>query len=165
MRRPWNRITQPVYSLVTHSPDKHWNANICTYVTPVSMDPKHYVLALDPKSHTYENFASSGQGILQMLSKKNLDHVEVLGKKTGKKIDKFEHFKSKLTEVETNIFILQDLIGYLVIENIKKLDPHGGDHALFLVQVSHFKNFNPELQPLNLQDLIEAGLILQPRHR
>lgn len=69
MQRPWNKVPQVVYSLSTISTEKKNNMNICTYVVPISMKPKKYMIALDPNSKTYDNFCKDGEGVLQILSK------------------------------------------------------------------------------------------------
>ena len=45
MKRPWNIISPPVYSLVTYDEEGKVNMNICTYVSAVSMKPKMYSIA------------------------------------------------------------------------------------------------------------------------
>ena len=40
MKRPWNIIDSPIYSLQSVDEEGKINMNICTYVTAVSMKPK-----------------------------------------------------------------------------------------------------------------------------
>ena len=46
MRRPWNRVDLPVYSVSSRLNDQH-NMHICTYVSAVSMEPKRYMVRRD----------------------------------------------------------------------------------------------------------------------
>ena len=46
MRRPWNIINLPIYSLQTVDSNGKLNMNICTYVSVVSMKPKIYSIAI-----------------------------------------------------------------------------------------------------------------------
>ena len=55
MKRPWNIISPPVYSLVTYDEHGKVNMNICTYVSAVSMKPKMYSIAIDYTTKTYKN--------------------------------------------------------------------------------------------------------------
>jgi len=68
MQRPWNKANEVIYSLVTKDQDKNQNMNICTYVVPISMKPKKYMIALDPTTKTYQNFLHSDHAVLQILS-------------------------------------------------------------------------------------------------
>jgi flavin reductase (DIM6/NTAB) family NADH-FMN oxidoreductase RutF len=162
MHRPWNRVTTPVYSLVTFDDAQVWNANICTYVTGISMEPKHFLIALDPKSRTFANFKKSGHGYLQVLSEKNLPQVEFLGKKSGTKISKYEALKPVLKAYQKKVELLPHILGFMRIETVKALGVAEGDHELFVVAIKASHNLSSE-SPLHLQHLIEAGLILRPR--
>ena len=53
MKRPWNIIDLPVYSLLSNDMNGNINMNICTYVSAVSMKPKIYSIAIDFKTKTY----------------------------------------------------------------------------------------------------------------
>ena len=43
--KPWNRVDGPIYSLSTAAHGKG-NLNICSYVTPISMKPKRYIVGV-----------------------------------------------------------------------------------------------------------------------
>ena len=70
MRRPWNIINLPIYSLQTVDKDGKLNMNICTYVSVVSMKPKIYSIAVYYGTKTFENLENSDYVVLQILSKK-----------------------------------------------------------------------------------------------
>ena len=60
MKRPWNIIDSPIYSLQTVDEKGKINMNICTYVTAVSMKPKIYAIAIDYNTLTYKNVKKRG---------------------------------------------------------------------------------------------------------
>ena len=162
MPRPWNRVTTPVYSLITFDANQTWNANICTYVVGISMEPKHFLIALDPKSKTFENFKAAGVGYLQVLSEKNLDQIEFLGKKSGHKTPKYEALKPVLQNFKNEVELLPNILGFMKVGTVKSLGLAEGDHELFVVAITKSHNLTQE-EPLNLQHLITAGIILRPR--
>ena len=88
MKRPWNIIDSPIYSLQTVDRNGKINMNICTYVTAVSMKPKIYAIAIDYNTLTYKNVKNSNQFVLQLLSKNQIELVKKFGKKSGYKFNK-----------------------------------------------------------------------------
>jgi flavin reductase (DIM6/NTAB) family NADH-FMN oxidoreductase RutF len=106
MRKPWNLPSYPVYSLITESAEEKnpqmeilkespRNMNIMTYVIPVSMSPKHYIIALYRDTQSLANWQVSHRGILQILSGEHASLVRVLGKKSGKSYDKMAYLRKK----------------------------------------------------------------------
>ena len=158
MKRPWNIIDLPVYSLLSNDINGNINMNICTYVSAVSMKPKIYSIAIDFKTKTYDNLIASDRVVLQLLSKKNISLVRTLGKKSGKKIDKNNYLKKKKLfnwkgyEVLENVCALVELVK---IEEIKI----NGDHHIFLFDTVSYKSFSDK-DILTTKDLIEKKIIL-----
>lgn len=66
-----------------------------TYVIPVSMHPKHYILAIYHDTQTLENWSHTQRGILQILSPDQYSLVRILGKKSGKSYDKRAYLDKK----------------------------------------------------------------------
>jgi flavin reductase (DIM6/NTAB) family NADH-FMN oxidoreductase RutF len=64
-------------------------------VIPVSMNPKHYIIALYHDTQSLENWQSSHRGVLQILSPTHSSLVRVLGKKSGKTYDKMVYLSKK----------------------------------------------------------------------
>lgn len=158
MRRAWNIVNIPVYSLAGYVEDKI-NMNICTYVTPVSMKPKQYMIALDPKTATYEAMLQSDIAVLQLLSKHQIELVRTLGKKSAKNYDKEAYLRKKklLTEWES-YSVLDQSAAFIKLKKKERIDLNG-DHELFFFDVMKSKtNFEDNI--LMFQDLIEAGIIL-----
>jgi flavin reductase (DIM6/NTAB) family NADH-FMN oxidoreductase RutF len=71
------------------------NMNIMTYVIPVSISPKHYIIALYHDTQSLSNWQSSHRGILQILAPDHSSLVRVLGKKSGKSYDKMKYLSKK----------------------------------------------------------------------
>lgn len=69
--------------------------NIMTYVIPVSMKPKHYIIAIYDDTRSLENWQSTHRGILQILAPSHAPLVRVLGKKSGKVYDKMAYLTKK----------------------------------------------------------------------
>ena len=95
MRKPWNLPSYPVYSLITLDNMGKKNMNIMTYVIPVSMQPKHYIIALYENTLSLSNWEYTHSGILQILSHDQSYLVRVLGKKSGKIYDKMAYLTKK----------------------------------------------------------------------
>ena len=158
LKRPWNIVNIPVYSLATYVDDQV-NMNICTYVTAVSMKPKLFMVAIDYSTKTYENLEKGCECVLQILHQNHQSLVSLLGKKSGKQIKKAEKLISKDFLTKWNgREVLAGACGYLEIE-MRGRKNVGGDHELFWFEVIKSKT-NSENNILMLQDLIEAGIIL-----
>ena len=158
MKRPWNIINSPVYSLATYQQDKV-NMNICTYVMAVSMKPKMYAIAIDYDTATYQNLKDTKTCILQILSEQQIDLVKPLGKKSGLKTDKSAYLKKK--ELLTSWNDHQVLSNTSALVKLKKDSSQnvGGDHEIFFFSVEKFKTISDD-NLLMFQDLIDANIIL-----
>jgi flavin reductase (DIM6/NTAB) family NADH-FMN oxidoreductase RutF len=149
MQRPWNYVSQQIYSLITKDPDHGFNYNICTYVVPISMKPKHYLIALDPKTKTYNNFVQTGEAVLQILSQKNKSKIRSFGKRSG-----FDHNKIPRETLAWNTYPLaKDIVSALLVEIVKPLPAVGGDHELFVVAIKKYKYFNTDDTCLTTDDI------------
>ena len=83
MRRPWNIIDCPIYSLSTSDSEGKTNMNICTYVTAISMKPKMYLISIEYNSKTYQNLINTKTSYLQILNINQSGLVKVFGKTGG----------------------------------------------------------------------------------
>lgn len=158
VKRPWNIVNMPVYSLATYDGDQV-NMNICTYVTAVSMKPKLFMIAVDYTTKTHENLEGGSEVILQILHRDHQKLINLLGKKSGKQINKAEKLISKNSLTKWNgRDVLSGACGYLALD-MRGRKNVGGDHELFWFEVVKSKT-NLENNILMFQDLIEAGIIL-----
>jgi flavin reductase (DIM6/NTAB) family NADH-FMN oxidoreductase RutF len=137
MKRPWNMVDLPVYSLVT-SDGIHINMNICTYVSAVSMKPKRYAVAVYKGTKSLENIAKNGQAVLQLMASNQYPIVRVLGQKSGLKYDKEKYLRKKdLLESWGSHHVLKGIVAMLELKVLEQTD--AGDHILFLCDVVQFK--------------------------
>ena len=155
-KKPWNRINLPVYSISSKF-DTTYNMNICTYTSAVSMQPKQLWVAIYNDTKTLEIVENSPKFVLQLLAAEQYRMVDLLGKKSGKNIDKISRLEKRELIAHWNGFkILKDALALteLKVENTMQ----AGDHKLFLCSVVDYKNLN-EGKALTLDDLREHRLI------
>jgi flavin reductase (DIM6/NTAB) family NADH-FMN oxidoreductase RutF len=152
MQRPWNKTPLPVYSLVTSSQENIYNMNICTYVVPISMHPKRYMIALDPTTKTYENFSKNTKALLQILSKDCRKYVKILGKSSGHNSDKCTKLKKSLSYIG-GVPVLRESVASLEVEKIQEILQDTWDHHIFIVEVKRYVYLNSNLSILTTDDL------------
>lgn len=157
MRRPWNIINTPVYSLSTFS-DGRLNMNVCTYVTAISRRPKMYAIAIEYGTQTFFNLEKSDDCVLQLLSVQQIELVSVLGKKSGINYDKEKFLKKRgaLSQWKTHT-VLSACSAYLYLEKVEKIMT--GDHFLYLFRVKGSQTMSGD-NILMFQDLIRERIIL-----
>lgn len=155
-KKPWNRVNLPVYSVVSRG-EKGFNMHICTYVSSVSMDPKRYMVALFEGTLTRANVEAGGEFVLQLLAEKQFNLVTLLGKLSGKRIDKMERLeKRSLIAAWKDFPVLKEALAYLHLKVISSVD--GGDHKCYICEVLSYQNKN-EGKPLELEFLRSKGII------
>lgn len=159
MKRPWNIVSPPVYSLLTFDANGKLNMNICTYVSAVSMKPKMYSIAIDYTSKTYKNLEKSSKVVLQLLSSENLKVIRKLGKVSGRLFDKERYLNSyDLLDNWKGYKVLKGVSAILELEKDSEIRHHG-DHAIFFFNVTGFKTFTDN-NVLSFQDLVKNRIIL-----
>jgi len=153
-KKPWNRVDQPIYS-VSSRLGNQMNMNICSYVTPVSMKPKRYIVALYKNTLTLSLVRESNEMLLQFLSQHQYKLVPLLGKKSGLTINKLEKVKDKIEYFENYPF-LASCNAIVKLSCIEWID--GGDHWCALCDVTAHKNLN-QFPPLTLEHLRSKKII------
>lgn len=156
MKRPWNRINLPVYS-VSSKDNEAENMHICTYVSSVSMTPKRIMVALYHNTKTLELVTKNPHFVLQLLSESQCNLIKLLGQTSGNAVDKISRLKKreKLTTWQ-NFSVLKDALAFIELKSINTMD--GGDHILHICDVVSFYN-NLAGEPLTLNLLREKKLI------
>ena len=159
MKRPWNIINLPIYSLVTYDETDNLNMNICSYVSAVSLKPKLYSIAIDYSTKTYENLKLNSFVVLQLLSKSHLKIIRKLGKISGYLFNKEKYLRSKemLEDWRRNI-VLKDTCALIELKKINEINIEG-DHAIFTFSVSKYTTLSED-GILTFRDLIENKIIL-----
>ena len=158
MRRPWNIVDVPVYSLATYDGEKV-NMNICTYVSPISMKPKQYIVAIYYNTKTLSNISTSDAAVLQLLHQDHIHLVHPLGKKSGLKMDKAAWLDQHSLLMKWNEKpVLKGARAYIQLKKLGNADT-GGDHELYWFEATKSRT-NKEEGILTFNDLIEQGVIL-----
>ncbi len=156
MKRPWNRVDLPVYSISSRNGDES-NMHICTYVSAVSMDPKRIMVAIYKGTKTLELVKQNPHFVLQLLAKPQYNLIKLLGQSTGHRIDKIGRLKKRgLLSAWKEFDVLKDALAYIELTTIETLD--AGDHIMHLCKMLSFSN-NLDGDPLTLNLIREKGII------
>lgn len=157
MRRPWNAVNTAIYSLVSGR-DETTNMNICSYVSPISKNPKLYAVAIDPKSYTYQLLAKNKDAILQLLHKNQQNLVRTLGKKSGESYNKLAYLEKK-EELSSwgNRPVLKRSCAWVQLEKLSEQPT--GDHQLFIFRVVKYK-MRTDRDILTWDHLVQEKIIL-----
>jgi len=153
-KKPWNRVNLPVYSVSSADGAVH-NMNICTYATPVSMQPKRYVVALYRGTKTLDNVQRSRHFVLQILGTQHTSLVRGFSRFSGRDKDKLKSIGRLLSDYN-GFKILTDAIAVIEMRVMSVTD--GGDHMVALCEVVSYKNISPA-EVLTLDHLREKKII------
>jgi hypothetical protein len=158
MKKLWNIPDMPVWSISTCDSAGTPNMNICTYMTPVSMQPKKYVIAIYHNTQTYKNVKSSDFLLAQLLSEEQAPLIRRLGKKSTLSYPKKMKTIIKNTGTDGLFSFLPLSIGYYIL---KKETPliNAGDHDIAIFSVEKIAYLNPSRKVLTLAYLKEKGII------
>lgn len=155
-KKPWNRINLPVYSISSKANGKA-NMHIITYATAVSMQPKRFICGIYQGTQTLANVEASGEFVLQLLDEKQYRLVDLLGKKSGRQIDKISRLQKRNELAEWNGYpILKNCLAVMHMKVVNSFE--GGDHRCFLCDVVAYKNLN-DGEALTLDILREHKMI------
>jgi flavin reductase (DIM6/NTAB) family NADH-FMN oxidoreductase RutF len=156
-KKPWNRIDLPVYSICSRRKDGRFNMHIITYASQISMKPKRYICGVFEGTQTLSNLQEDPHFVLQLLSASQYRLVDLLGKKSGKYIDKLKKLEKRKLLTEWKGFpVLKDALAVMELKTMKHFS--GGDHEAFLCDVLSYSNLN-EGEPLTLNVLRKHKLI------
>lgn len=153
-KKPWNRVDQPVYS-ISSAAQGAVNMNICSYATPVSLIPKRYIVAIYKNTRTLELVEQNPEFVLQFLTRSQYPMVNLLGKKSGSKINKLKRIKEGIFYHE-QFPVLENALAFVHLTVREWFD--GGDHLCALCDVKSYKNLH-EGPPLTLEYLKQKKII------
>lgn len=155
-KKPWNRVNLPIYSISSKTAANS-NMHIITYASQVSMQPKQFICGIYHGTQTLLNVEKSGEFILQLLSDTQYRLVDLLGKKSGKNIDKIQRLRKRDELMDwCDHDVLKNCLSLMHLKVINTME--GGDHKLFLCNVLSYKNIN-EGSALTLDTLRDKNLI------
>lgn len=163
-KKPWNRVNLPVYSISTKDLEGNANMHIITYAQAVSMQPKQFICAIYYGTKTLELVEKKPHFVLQILSAEQYRLVDLLGKKSGKNINKIERLQKRNLITEWNgFYILKDALAVMEMKAFplsfqESLGGSQPDHKLFLCNVVAYKNLH-DGTPLTTQILGEKKII------
>ena len=156
MKKPWNRVDLPVYSVSSRHGSEE-NMHICTYVSAVSMDPKRYMVALYKGTKTIELAAAEKRFVLQLLAEGDHGLVAMLGRQSGHQIDKIARLRKRgMIDHWRGFPVLSNAAAWIELAIIGEMD--AGDHVMMLCDVVSSKNVQ-EIGILTLDKLRVRGLI------
>ncbi len=155
-KKPWNRVNLPVYSISSKNIETH-NMHIIIYASQISMQPKRFICGIYHGTQTLLNIETSGEFVLQLLADTQYRLVDLLGKKSGKNVDKISRLRKRNELMDwNNFYVLKNCLAVMQLKVISSFE--GGDHKGFLCDVVAYKNLN-EGNILTLDTLREKKLI------
>lgn len=160
-KKPWNRVNLPVYSISSHNGKGNHNMHIITYATAISMQPKQFICGVYRGTKTLENITQHNKFVLQLLSAKQYNLVNMLGKKSGYQTNKMAYLqKRNLVKQWKDYYVLSDALAIIEMEALPVLLPNTAspDHTIFLCNVLEYKNLHTG-EPLTLDILRQKQLI------
>ncbi|HEY9886497.1 MAG TPA: flavin reductase family protein [Vampirovibrionales bacterium] len=131
------------------------NANIATWVMQSAMKGKRVIVALDKDDLTIRMVKSSGIFNLNLLSQKQSNLINLLGRKSGKDIDKFKKLNYFLDS--RGCPYLLEAVGYIQAKVLNSMDSL--DHEVFVCEVLNAKVLNPDEPVLKLNYLRSKKLV------
>ncbi len=151
-KKPWNRVSTPVYSISSRDTAGNANMNIITYALPVSLTPNRFIIAVYRPSLTLEILRDQPRFVLQLLGEDQYRLTNLLGMHSGRITDKIGRLaKRKLLGEWKGFAVLKDCLAVMEMTITSELETDG-DHAIFHCQVNQFSN-QREGQPLTLDTL------------
>jgi flavin reductase (DIM6/NTAB) family NADH-FMN oxidoreductase RutF len=155
-KKPWNRTNQPVFS-VSSKYGEEYNMHIATYVTPISMQPKQYIVGIYHGTKTLELINHEKSFVIQIMNEKQYSLINLLGKQSGHKVNKIERLRKRgLIEKWNDFYILKDALAVVLLACKESVE--AGDHRAYLCDMVAYKNMN-EGTPLTLDFLREKKII------
>jgi len=158
MRRIWNRPAYPVWSVSTVNEAGQGNMNICTYVTPVSLQPKLMLVSLYHHTRTLANVQSTKRALLQLLTREQLTAVRTCGRQSGNDIDKIARLMTTHPIASYHdVSYFANCAGFMEL-NFVDFVAVGADHLLGVARVETAKNLT-DGEILTTEYLKEQGII------
>lgn len=155
-QKPWNRINLPVYSISSKAGGRH-NMHIITYAAAISMQPKRFICGIYHGTQTLANVEAGGEFVLQLLGETQYRLVDLLGKRSGKTIDKISRLQKRKELAEWKGYpILKNSLAVMQMKVVSSFE--GGDHRCFLCDVVAYQNLN-DGKALTLDILREHKMI------
>lgn len=158
---PYSALSIPVYSLSTVAPDgSAATLNLVTYAAPVSLKPRRYALGLYEGTLSRDNMLATGRGLLQILGEQHADLFELLGRTSGRQVDKVRELAARGVALGTaaGLPLIADCFGYVELRILGE-PTSCGDHEVVICEVVSFETVSPGVRPLYTAHLKELGYL------
>jgi len=134
--QPDARVSRPVYAMASRGIDGSATMNLVTFAAPVAIQPRTYAVGLYVDTLTWENVRRTGKGALQLLRKRHVDLLPLLGKQSGRNVDKYAELKARgfATKEIYGLEVLADSYTALDLQVVGEL-VSCGDHDLAICRV------------------------------
>ncbi|KAF6265514.1 hypothetical protein COO60DRAFT_1478956 [Scenedesmus sp. NREL 46B-D3] len=139
---PYALLSTPVYSLSSANAAGKTTLNMITYASPIALRPQRkYALGLYVQSMTYQNIKETGRAVLQVLQEPHAQLTQLLGKTSGRDIDKVAQLQQLGFSVgeEYGLPVLADAVGVMELKVVSDFIP-AGDHEVVVCDVVSWKH-------------------------
>lgn len=161
MKKPWNRVDLPVYSLSSQSAAL-FNMHIITYFTAVSMHPKLFMAGIYEGTRTLELVEKNPHFIIQLLAADQYNLVRLLGQQSGHEVNKIQRLEKRgLLAQHKGFPVLREALAWMEMKATPVIVSPGSpapDHRLYLCELISYKN-NREGEPLTLDVLRDKKIV------
>jgi flavin reductase (DIM6/NTAB) family NADH-FMN oxidoreductase RutF len=121
------------------------------------MMPKRMMVAIYQGTQTLDNITDNPNFVLQLLAAGQYNLVRLLGKQSGKQINKIERLQKRNLLIQWNGFnILKDALAVMQLEAVNQME--SGDHRIYVCDVINYNNLNAG-DPLTTKILHEKRVI------
>lgn len=164
---PYYALSLPVYSLATVGPNGATpTMNLVTYASPISLKPRHYALGLYLDTLSWANMRATRTGVLQVLGEQHATLFELLGRTSGRQVDKLAALAERGVPVsrreKDGIPLLGDSCGWIELRFAAE-PVNYGDHDVVICEVTNWHTPAPGTPglgpPLYTGHLRQLGLL------
>eukprot|EP00894_Picocystis_sp_ML_P005101 jgi/Pico_ML_1/55618/g1282.t1 len=112
--------------------------NVVTFAAPVAIQPRTYAVGLYVDTLTWDNVRRTRKGALQLLRKRHAELLPLLGKQSGRDVDKYAELEARgfATKETYGLQVLADSYAVLDLQVVGDVLPCG-DHDLAICRVLH----------------------------
>ena len=102
------------------------------------MKPKRFIIGVYKDTKTLENLEANPIGLLNYLSDKDAKLVNLLGKKTGHKVDKVKALGDRIEHAGEGLYKVVGSLAIIRLNFMERMDC--GDHWAWLAEVDKYEN-------------------------
>ncbi|GBF94208.1 hypothetical protein Rsub_06478 [Raphidocelis subcapitata] len=159
---PFTKLNTPVYSLSSSGPGGGSpTLNIVTYASPIAIKPaRKYALGLYVGTLSWQNVRDTGRCVLQILQQSHSPLVPLLGKRSGRDVDKLREIEAMGFNVASafGLPVLADHAGLMELRVASDFIPCG-DHETVICDVVGWQDAKGPAAPLYTAYLRQTGFL------